>query len=171
MSGALSPWFQANCSDSVTHGNRSSALRRRESSADWGTSIGHPGHVRLRQFRARGLLRARGQQRTDSTHVLAAIRTLDRLESVGETLRAALNSLAVAAPDGRPARITPDWFNRYGMRVEAHRLPKGQEPRARYAAQIGADGFRLLDAIEADGTRRWLRELPAVQTLRQMWAH
>ena len=49
--------------------------------------------------RARGLLKARGQQRTDSTRVLASIRALNRLELVGETLRAALNELAVAAPD------------------------------------------------------------------------
>src|SRR4030095_4289246 len=48
--------------------------------------------------RARGLLKARGQQRTDSTHVLAAIRVLNRLELVAETLRAALNELATVAP-------------------------------------------------------------------------
>lgn len=53
----------------------------------------------LSQLKELGLLKARGQQRTDSTHVLAAIRTLNRLESVGETLRAALNDLAMAAPD------------------------------------------------------------------------
>src|SRR5438445_5822217 len=39
---------------------------------------------------ARALLKARGRQRTDSTRVLAAIRALNRLELVGETLRAAL---------------------------------------------------------------------------------
>lgn len=32
----------------------------------------------------RGFLKARGQQRTDSTYVLAAIRTLNRLECIGE---------------------------------------------------------------------------------------
>ena len=47
----------------------------------------------------RGPLNARGRQRTDSTHVLAAIRTLNRLELVGETVRHALISLAVVAPD------------------------------------------------------------------------
>ena len=125
----------------------------------------------LTHFKARGWLRARGQQRTDSTHVLAAIRTLNRLESVGETLRAALNSLAVVAPDWLLTLVTSDWFDRYGTRVEEYRLPKGKEVREVYAAQIGADGFRLLDAIDADDTRRWLREVPAVQTLRQMWAH
>src|SRR3954453_16195151 len=40
---------------------------------------------------ARGLLKARGRQRTDATHVLASIRVLNRLELLGETLRAALN--------------------------------------------------------------------------------
>ena len=45
-----------------------------------------------------GLLRSGGRQRTDSTHVLAAVRTLNRMEFVGETLRAALEALAAAAP-------------------------------------------------------------------------
>jgi transposase len=53
----------------------------------------------LTRFKASGLLKTRGQQRTDSTHVLASIRVLNRLENVGETLRAALNSLATAAPE------------------------------------------------------------------------
>ena len=38
------------------------------------------------------LLSARGRQRTDSTHVLGAVRFLNRLECVTETLRAALNA-------------------------------------------------------------------------------
>ena len=46
-----------------------------------------------------GYLKARGKQRTDSTHVLAAVRTLYRLERVAETLRATLNALASVAPD------------------------------------------------------------------------
>lgn len=46
-----------------------------------------------------GLLPARARQRTDSTHVLAVTRDLNRLELVGETLRAALNALAAVAPE------------------------------------------------------------------------
>jgi transposase len=56
----------------------------------------------LQVCRERGLVKARGKQRTDSTHVLAAIRTINRLECVGETLRAALNSLAT---------VTPEWMS------------------------------------------------------------
>ena len=43
-------------------------------------------------------LKTRGRQRTDSTHVIAAVRSLNRLERVGETLRAALNEVALIAP-------------------------------------------------------------------------
>src|SRR3954451_967729 len=53
----------------------------------------------LEACQGRGLLEARGRQRSDPTHVLAAIRRLTRLELVGETLRAALNELAAVAPD------------------------------------------------------------------------
>jgi transposase len=49
--------------------------------------------------RDRQLVKARGRQRTDSTHVLAAVRALNRLEVVGETLRHVLNTLAVVAPE------------------------------------------------------------------------
>ena len=45
------------------------------------------------------LLKSKGKARTDSTHILAAIRNLNRLEYVGETLRSALNALAVAHPE------------------------------------------------------------------------
>ena len=63
----------------------------------------------LNHLKASGLLKAHGQQRTDSTHVLAAIRALNRLECVGETLRHTLNSLADVAPDwlcGNPLATT-----------------------------------------------------------------
>src|SRR5215211_4290527 len=64
-----------------------------------------------------GLLKARGRQRTDSTHVLAAVRVLNRLELLAETLRAALNALACAAPAGLRALAPPEWYDRYSHRV------------------------------------------------------
>ena len=62
----------------------------------------------LERARALGLLKQRGRQRTDSTHVLAAVRSMNRLERVGETLRTALNTLAVAAPEWLCAVAQPD---------------------------------------------------------------
>jgi len=120
--------------------------------------------------RAQGLLKARGRQRTDSTHVCAAIRVLNRLERVGETLRAALNSLAIVAPAWVQALAPSEWYDRYDSRVENYHLPKTDAARQALAAVIGADGQVLLHAIDAAVEQPWLRELPAVQTLRRIWA-
>src|SRR5919109_983601 len=120
--------------------------------------------------RTQGLLKTRGRQRTDSTHVLASIRVLNRLERVGETLRAALNSLAVMAPDWLQALAPLAWYDRYSRRVENYHLPKTDAARKALAAVIGADGQTLLHAIDAAVDPPWLREVPAVNTLRQVWA-
>ena len=120
--------------------------------------------------KAAGLVKARGKARTDSTHVLAATRALNRLETVGETMRHALNTLASVAPGWLRPRIEPDWLERYGPRVDEYRFPKGTEARQALAAQIGADGVRLYQAATADDAPVWLREVPAVETLRQVWA-
>ncbi len=116
-----------------------------------------------------GLLKAGGRQRTDSTHVLAKVRALNRLEVVGETVRHALNALAVAAPDWLRPRLVPEWADRYGSRVEDYRLPSGQAERTVLAEQVGRDGTALLTAVYAPATPTWLRVLPAVETLRQVW--
>jgi transposase len=125
--------------------------------------------VMLEHFKAKGWLKARGRQRTDSTAVLAAIRSLNRLECVGETVRHALNSLAVAAPDWLRPNLDPAWAERYGPRFDEYRLPKGDDARQQLAEQIGADGLRLLRAIHSAGSPSWLRDLPAVAVLRRVW--
>jgi transposase len=56
--------------------------------------------------------------------VLAAVRGLNRLERVGETLRAALNEVAVMAPAWLQALAPAQWYERYASRVENYRLPK-----------------------------------------------
>jgi transposase len=163
---------------------------------DWkyalGLSLTDPGfdHTVLSEFRSRlvegkaerllldtllkrleecDLVKARGRQRTDSTHVLADVRRLNRLERVGETLRAALNELAVMAPEWLQALVPPDWYERYGRRVENYRLPKTDAARLEHATTIGADGHHLLMAIDAAKDQPWLTQLPAVRVLRQVW--
>lgn len=123
----------------------------------------------LARFREKGLLKARGRQRTDSTHVLAAVRALNRLACVGETMRRALNSLSVAAPDWLRAKLDPEWVERYGARFDHYHLPKSKAKRRALGEQIGADGRALLKALYVADTPRWLRELPAIETLRQVW--
>ena len=125
----------------------------------------------LARFQRHGLLKQRGRQRTDSTHVIAAIRVMNRIESVGETLRAALNSLAVAAPGWLRQVAHPDWYDRYGKRVEEHHFPKERTAREELVQTIAQDGMTLLDAVYSEGSLYWLKELPAVQILRQKWVH
>src|SRR6266704_818818 len=123
----------------------------------------------LERCRALGLLTARGQQRTDSTHVLAAIRVLNRLELVAETLRAALNAVATVAPAWLQALTPLAWYERYSRRIEESRLPKGQAERDAYAHTVGEDGFLLLDALETPAVPQEARELPILATLRRTW--
>jgi transposase len=123
----------------------------------------------LERCRALGWLTDRGQQRTDSTHVLAAIRVLNRLELVTETLRATLNELATVAPDWLRTIAPVQWYERYGQRVEEARLPKEETKRHTYAQIVGADGFHLLDTLEAPEAPAGLRDLPMIETLRRTW--
>src|SRR3954451_5863296 len=123
----------------------------------------------LEVCQARGLLKARGRQRTDSTRVLASIRALNRLELVGETLRAALNELATVAPDWLRRVAPKDWYGRYAHRVEDGRLPRAEAEREAYARTVGEDGFALLDLRDRPEAPEGLRSLPAVGVLRRVW--
>jgi transposase len=124
----------------------------------------------LAHCRELGVLKERGQQRTDATHVLAAIRVLNRLELLGETLRAALNDLATVVPAWLQGMAPPVWYERYGKRIEDTRLPKAEAAREAYAQQVGEDGFALLEALDTAPSALELRERASVATLRQLWA-
>jgi transposase len=115
------------------------------------------------------LVKARGRQRTDSTHILAAVRALNRIEVVGETLRHALNTLAVVAPTWLRAVSHPDWRDRYTRRAEDDRLPTTQTARTALTLTIGHDGWQLLAAVDHAEAPPWLREVPVVAILRRVW--
>jgi transposase len=123
----------------------------------------------LSAFRERKLVKERGKQRTDSTHVLAALRRLNRLELAGETMRHGLETVAVVAPDWLQAHAAPEWFLRYARPFTDFRLPASATQRAALAQQIGEDGVQLLAALEASDAPPELRALPEVATLRQVW--
>lgn len=123
----------------------------------------------LTLFQQKGWLKARGRQRTDSTHVLAKIRALNRVLCVWETMRAALDSLAVLAPDWLRAHSQQEWVERYGPRSEDSRIPLGEEARVVFAEEIGEQGRELLDALFDPTAPEWLRHVPAAEILRQVW--
>jgi transposase len=123
----------------------------------------------LAACKARGWVKARGTQRTDATHVLAAIRTLHRLECVLEAMHDALNQLSAAEPAWVQQHIPLDWYPRYGLRSDQARLPKDTSTREALARQVGADGYQLLAWVQTTDTSLCLRELPALEALRQIW--
>ena len=124
----------------------------------------------LESCQSQGLVKVRGKQRTDSTHVLGAIRDMNRCECVGETLRHALNELSMVAPDWVRTVVSQDWYERYGIRIELSKLPKNKK-REEWMQQVGVDGHHLLAQIYEgeEESLQSLRELSSVEILRQVW--
>jgi len=121
----------------------------------------------LARLAAEGLVKAGGKQRTDSTHVIAAVRALHAVELIAESVRAALEALAASCPDWLAARICAgDWSRRYGARADSWRLPAGKAERDRLAIECARDGYALVSACYEDSAPAWARQLPAVQVLR-----
>lgn len=125
----------------------------------------------LERCRDLGLVKAGGQQRTDSTRVLGAIRSLNRLEVVGETLRAALNDLAVLAPEWLQQIAPEAWYQRYGRRIEDYHLPSKPSERTAYAQQVGEDGDYLLNCLADSAIAAAGQALPTVQALVTLWQY
>jgi transposase len=123
----------------------------------------------LAHCQAQGLLRASGRQRTDATHVLAAVRVLNRLELVAETLRAALNAVAVLEPFWLKQHVPDSWYQRYGRRIEYSRRPSSETERQAKTQMIGEDGLRFLTWLDAPDLPAPLRELPEVHAVRRVW--
>jgi len=119
-------------------------------------------------FKEKGLLKARGKQRTDSTHILAAIRNLNRLELVAETIIHALNVLATVVPDWLKEWGEGEWYDIYEKQMDEYRLPKEKKERQMLAETIGTDGHLLLKMVYSQAPD-WLSSIPAIETMRQIW--
>jgi transposase len=116
-----------------------------------------------------GLLKGKTKQRTDSTHVLAAVRALTLLELVGETMRSTLNELAVLVPEWLKDIMKPEWVKRYGRRFDGYRLPKSKPKREELAVTIGEDGYYLLQAAYAPEAPASLSDSRMLEVLRKIW--
>ena len=119
--------------------------------------------------RKAGLLKDRGKVRTDSTHVLASVRELSRLEFVGETLRHALNEIAKVAPDWLRALAPNDWYTRYARGFVELPLRRKSKQGPNSSEQVGQDGLVLMRAVYSPEAPAELRDLPAVELLRRCW--
>lgn len=118
-----------------------------------------------------GLVKGGGKQRTDSTRILGAVRDLNRLEVIGESVRAALNDLAVLAPDWLQQIAPEDWYSRYGRRIEDYRLPSKKPARIAYAEQVGADGAYLLKCLSKSAITKEGLALSTIQTIQSLWSY
>jgi transposase len=78
-------------------------------------------------------------------------------------MRAALNALAVVAPEWLQTQSQPEWIERYSERIEDYHLPTSDSRREQQAQRYGDDGWQLLDAIFATTSPGWLRQVPAVE--------
>ncbi|MDH6115630.1 transposase [Kitasatospora sp. MAP12-15] len=117
----------------------------------------------LARLKDAGLIRERTTQRTDSTHVLAAVRNLTRLELVTEAMRAALEELARTAGHALADLVEEDWGRRYGRPVRLGKNPT--RPKTRINT-TGADARRLIEHLARN--HPGLLEGPQTRTLRQI---
>ena len=123
----------------------------------------------LGRLAADGLVKAGGKQRTDSTHVVAAVAALNRLELAGESVRAALEALTAAHPDWVAQRIcVPDFARRYGTPMTSWRPPASKAKQDELAIACARDGYALLEAVYDSSSPAWLREIPAIGVLRRV---
>jgi transposase len=122
----------------------------------------------LERLKEEGMVKAGGKQRTDSTHVTAAVAALNRLELAGESVRAALEALAAAHPDWTAGVLDESWARRYATPLTSWRPPVTEKKREELAVAYGRDGFALLEAVYDKASPAWLGELPAVETLRRV---
>lgn len=128
----------------------------------------------LERLKGEGLLKGRGLQRTDSLSIIGAVRELNRLELVMETMRLALEAIAELSKEWLKANTLHSWIQSYGEWTQAERLvkesgPAGKAQTQRLLIKTGEDGFALLEALGREETPRQLKELEAVKILQRVW--
>ncbi len=123
----------------------------------------------LDRCEALGFLKGKKRQRTDSTHILAAVRALSLLELVGETMRRVLDEAARLAPEWLRQHMKEEWRKRYERRFDGYRLPTSSAKREERAVEIGEDGFYLLQAIHSETCPPELKTSPKVKVFQRIW--
>ena len=123
----------------------------------------------LKRCESAGLLKGQSKQRTDSTRVLAKIRSLNRVELAGETMRRVLDDIAQIAPTWLKGHIKKDWGKRYGSPIDTHAIRKSKAKLEKLAQTIGEDGHYLLAVIYQEDAPTKIQSLFTVEVLRQIW--
>ncbi len=112
-----------------------------------------------------GLVKRKGKQRLDSTHILGYVKEMSRLECAVETLRLALEALEQALPSAERPEF---WGALWALYVQSEvdwRLGKA-ERQSRYR-QCGRDMEELLEWTKGKGAE--FSELEAIKLLRRVF--
>jgi len=117
----------------------------------------------LARLKEAGLVRERTTWRTGSTHVLAAVRDLTRLELVTEAVRAALEEVARTAGHALAGLVDDEWGRRYGRPGRLGKNPTRPKTRMN---DTGTDARLLLEHLAASFPG--LLRGPQVEALRQV---
>jgi transposase len=113
-----------------------------------------------------GLVKKRGKQRLDSTHVLGYVKEMSRLECAVETVRLGLEALASEVSVGE----RPEFWERFWALYVQSKLDWGlskADRQSRYR-QCGQDITELLEWV--DTHHRNLSELKAIKLLRRVFS-
>jgi transposase len=119
--------------------------------------------------REKGYFKKGGKQRTDSTNIVAAVASLHRLELVGQALYHVLDLLAQVAPEWLQQQVRQEWYERYRHPISDYHMPKTETERQALAETIGKDGANLLRRLYSEDAPIFIRAIPAVDILRQIW--
>jgi hypothetical protein len=118
----------------------------------------------LQSLVGKGLVRKRSKQRIDSTHVLANVSKMSRLETTRETMRLCLEDLGKQKPATLP-EAWPEWMERYcKMEVDYRQLKEAREMIERLK-QAGRDMTALWAWLE---TQPELKEREKAKLLKRM---
>jgi transposase len=113
-----------------------------------------------------GLVKQKGKQRLDSTHVLGLVSRMGTLECVRESLRLALEELAEAVSEGQ----RPEFWNRLWERYVDSQLDykAAAETLKQKTTQAGTDVLELRTWLETQ-TEAW-RQGEKVELLERVWS-
>jgi transposase len=115
------------------------------------------------QLKKLGFLKARGQMRTDSTHMLGVVQRLSQLELITESLRVALHAVTALAAEWVTQTLPPAFPEAYAQPQSEYGLSEAKVQQR--LVQVGRDGFWFLNQLEHSAPEG-VRHLPEVEVLR-----
>jgi len=120
----------------------------------------------LRKIEALGFLKKRGYQRTDSTHVLAVVRQLSRLENLSEGLRMALKAVEQADAAFYQAKLPALYREHWSKPLNDYQMTDAERKEA--LERVGQDIDWLLGFLKTN--RESFLCFPALQVLQTLFS-